>query len=671
MSRGTGRSRRGATENATLSLFGEVSPPVAPVAELPVVETAERTVELAVEPVSTAAPVIVEDEPARETADVWLARAFAGQMRALAVIAGAPPESVRAIETAARAVSLATSAGHACVDIGTLGGDFVLTRAALLGSKLVDTTASAASRPFVLDAQGRLYLYRYFDYERRIARRLAAMRPRPMAFDGRARLTTRLAELFPGEPSRAADDLDRQKLAVALAALNELTVISGGPGTGKTTTVLNILACLVDLAPQARIALAAPTGKAATRMQDAIRERASALSEAVRSRLPQEAFTIHRLLGGLPGSNAFRHDRDHPLAIDVLIVDEASMLDLALAAKLFEAVPSGARIILLGDKDQLAAVESGAVFSELSREAGASDEGLRRLAEVGVDARGAASAAGDAEPALADAVVWLTRNYRFGASSGIGRLAQEIRTGEPRRALDTLANTDDPALRWIDDGGYELRTETIEELRAGYGAYVTALLEDVVERDAVFEAFEGFRVLCAERGGARGVHQINALAEKSVAAVSDARWRRVAHSPWYAGRPVMVLRNDNVLRVFNGDVGIALPGAEGEMIVHFRQGDGSYREIPAVRLPEHETAFATTVHKAQGSEFEDVAIVLPSNISRVVTRELLYTAVTRARRRAAIVATAEIVCAAIDSPMVRHSGLLARLRDEARLGKRD
>ena len=230
---------------------------------------------------------------------------------------------------------------------------------------MVGTPDAPDTCPLILDADGRIYLHRYFDYERRLARRL--MKPSPgrtgtIGIEAQALLDA----LFATNAKRLGDRPDWQKIATAMALLRPLTIISGGPGTGKTTTVVNVLACVLAGNPDCRIRLAAPTGKAAARMQDAIRKAAGHLPAELRDRLPAESFTVHRLLGWLPASGEFRHNADNPLPLDLLVVDEASMLDLALATKLFEAVPTSARIILLGDKDQLAAVESGAVFSELS-----------------------------------------------------------------------------------------------------------------------------------------------------------------------------------------------------------------------------------------------------------------------------------------------------------------
>jgi len=440
--------------------------------------------------------------------------------------------------------------------------------------------------------------------------------------------------LFPPATSAAG-----QRRAALLALERSLTIVSGGPGTGKTTTVVNLLALVHDADPDARIALAAPTGKAAARLSAAIRQRIESLAPDLAASLPVEASTIHRLLGVRPDSSAFRHNATNPLPLDLLVVDEASMLDLALAARLIDALPEQARIVLLGDKDQLAAVEAGAVFAELS--------------------------------ALRDerSVVLLTENFRFASTSGIGRLAADIRDGRAADALATLRSGTDDALRWIEDDARAPQTATMARILEGYAPYLQTLAAIGTSRDARFAAFDRFRVLCAERSGPRGVDGINEIVSRHVRTTVDAaRAPLVAGgvgAPWFFGRPVMVSRNDYLLKLFNGDVGIALPDDAGVPMVWFPATDGGYRAVPPSRLPQHETAFATTVHKAQGAEFDNVLLLLPSRARRGVTRELVYTGVTRARRTTTIVGGALALESALATPTRRASGLTARIDETA------
>ena len=596
----------------------------------------------------------------RDTARL-LADAFSARAADWSRHGGADAVTVAVAQRAAFEVSLATSSGHVCTHLAAFddAADATTLRDRLLASGIVSTPAAPGAMPLILDADGRLYLHRYFDYEHRLARRLRRCGPAPLADE--SRLKARLDTLFAANAARLGGGVDWQKLAAANALLGRLTVISGGPGTGKTTTVVALLACLLEQQPDARIALAAPTGKAAARMIEAIRRRTAELPEALRARLPHEAHTVHRLLGATAEAGRFRHDAANPLALDALIVDEASMLDLALATKLFEAVPHSARIVLLGDKDQLSAVESGAVFAELGADPTLSDARRTQLASLcGVDGEqlrtpGAAHAGG-----IADSVVWFRDNFRFAAGSGIGRLAADINAGRAEAAIEWLAAGADAAVRWLADGGDMPAEETLAAIDAGYAAYLAAVRAG--ERTAVIEAFDRFRVLCATRSGERGVEALNRKISR--------RFRRaLAHeldagepNEWYPGRPVMVLRNDYALRLHNGDIGIALPGTDGRLAVCFPD-DGGVREIAPARMPEHETAFAMTVHKSQGSEFDEMLLMLPAEPSRVLTRELLYTAVTRARNLVALAGAAEVVAHAIEAKTERHSGLLARLHE--------
>jgi exodeoxyribonuclease V alpha subunit len=588
-----------------------------------------------------------------------LAEGFAQHVAQWARDLGATEAAAHAAQQAAQALSLATAAGHVCLPLPDLRAliedDAAALRRLLLDSGVVGTPDRAAARPMLLDAQDRLYLHRDFDLERRLAQRLmrAAAAP-PAAVEMAAR--QQLDALFgPGD-----GQVDWQKLAVALALRRRLVVISGGPGTGKTTTVVNLLACLLAQQPQARIALAAPTGKAAARMSEALRQRAAHLPQALRERLPAEASTVHRLLGAHP--DGFRHDAAHPLAIDVLVVDEASMLDLALATRLLEAVPDSARLVLLGDKDQLAAVESGAVFAGISADPSLGSECIEALAALcAVPPEAVVPAAPAQAGPLHDSVVWLSRNFRFDGRSGIALAAEHIRRGRAHELIDQLRVAGDASLEWLGDGSAVPAAATLQRLREGFAPYFEALQHDPGDVAAVTRAFERFRVLCAVREGPRGVVAINQwLSDQARGLLADVP---ASASPWYPGRPVMVLRNDPLLKLYNGDIGIALPGAQGEPVVHFADSAGGFRAVPALRLPAHETAYAMTVHKAQGSEFDTLLVLLPAQRSRVLTRELLYTAVTRARQRVTLAADAAVLAAAVATRTERQSGLRSRLRE--------
>jgi exodeoxyribonuclease V alpha subunit len=611
------------------------------------------------------------------TASERLAAAFGQHVARWAREQGASAAAATLAQRAATRVSQATSDGHTCLGLEELADALptegrprdVALRSLLMESKVVGVPDAPESLPLILD-DDRLYLHRYFDYECRLAASLAA---RSVAIRSGNRsaavpanplpppVLTLLDTLFPERPDESHRP-DWQKLAAITALLGRLTIISGGPGTGKTTTVVNLLACLLEADPDCRIALTAPTGKAAARLTEVILQRAGHLPETLRARLPTQSSTIHRLLGSTP-KGEFRHHAADQLPIDVLVVDEASMLDLALAVHLIEAVPENARIILLGDKDQLAAVESGAVFAELSAHPTFSPQRIETLSRLsGVAPQRLEVPLDPTQPpqtCLEDRVIWLRRNYRFAAGSAIGLLAADTRDGNVTRALERLAHPSDPSLLWINDGS--VPADSVHAILAAYAGYIDSLRSHA-DRHAVTQAFARCRVLCAVRDGPWGVNAINQRI--------SAHFRRTLQHPldpglrseWYPGRPVMVLRNDPVLELFNGDIGIVLPDPSGALQVMFSDEHGGFRAIAPVRLPEHETAFAMTVHKSQGSEFEELLLVLPAENNRVLTRELLYTAVTRARERLTIVANATVIAGTIETATKRLSGLLAQLQ---------
>jgi exodeoxyribonuclease V alpha subunit len=610
-----------------------------------------------------------------DTLEEALAAGFSQQVARWARTSGAPVDAVDAVSRAARELSARCAGGEVCIELADIPagrgwpGDARSGRDLLLASGVVGSCSSPGSRPLVLDEFDRLYLNRYFDYECRLARRLQALRSaRPDLAGVAARLRERIATLFAENAALLGDELDWQRVAVALGLCEGLAVVSGGPGTGKTTTVVNLLACLIEANPDCRIALAAPTGKAAARMSEAIRERARHLPPGIVERLPADANTVHRLLG-MRGSGEPRHGAHEPLPIDVLVVDEASMLDLALATQLLEAVPPGARVVLLGDKDQLAAVEAGSVFADLCRDAYLSAACRERIADLaGIDAGRIVPPSPDPGP-MPDGTIWLTRTWRFAPDSRIGQLARlvvEGRTAELSPWIDT-DNASDADVQVVDDDPATPNAAVVEAAMQGFAGYKTLLDAGEADPEVLTRAFLQFRVLCAVRDGSRGVDALNAAIGQRMA---NAGSRPGSDAPaWYVGRPVMVLRNDHTLRLFNGDVGIASRDASGAFVVCFPSGDGGYRSIAPVRLPEHETAFAMTVHKSQGSEFDRVLIVLPHADSRVLTRELLYTAVTRAKKRVTLFASRAALAASVERRTQRRSGLVTRFEDASEAGR--
>lgn len=576
----------------------------------------------------------------------YLAVAFGDQCRRWAIELGASPASAKAAREAGQRLSELVSQGHACLSLDAPALGFDLP--ALASSGVAGPPGSG--RPLVLDGQERLYLARYFDAEQRLARSLLT-RHRNVPVPPGAGAQAMLHALF---PSTRDGEVNWQQVAVALALCRRLVIISGGPGTGKTTTVARLLACLLADNPECRIGLAAPTGKAAARLQETLVARGRELPEEVAKCLPHRASTLHSLLGlGIDGS-APRYHGENPLPLDVLVVDEASMLDLTLSMHLVEALPVGARLILLGDKEQLKAVEAGSVFAALSGNAGFGPDTCTQLAQLTGWPASALQTGGQAGP-LADGVVWLTHSHRFSQSSALGKLASALAGGDGDAALGCLSS---PGGEISLQPGTGLDGGILDTLKQGYAGYRDALEKwQAGQRNpaAVFAAFDQFRVLCAIRRGPRGVANLNNQLELGVLGHSRVRGLRF-------GLPIIILRNDPGSGLFNGDIGIVLSEG-GEPGVYFPGVDGQYRVLHPGRLPPYESAFALTVHKAQGSEFERVALVLPDQDSPLLTRELIYTAVTRARQGVSIVSQPELLHLGIMRQMPREGGLAARFQE--------
>ncbi|WP_312628520.1 exodeoxyribonuclease V subunit alpha [Scandinavium sp.] len=504
--------------------------------------------------------------------------------------------------------------------------------------------------PLVL-SEGRLYLNRLWQNESAIARFFSQTGPLVSADE--ALLTTTLSALFP--PSGKTD---WQKVAAAVALTRRISVISGGPGTGKTTTVAKLLVALIqtNTQPKCRIRLAAPTGKAAARLTESLGTalRELPLTDEQKKWLPAEAGTLHRLLGAQPGSQRLRYHAGNPLHLDVLVVDEASMIDLPMMARLIAALPEHARVIFLGDRDQLASVEAGAVLGDICAwvNAGytpARAQELSRITGFPVPA-GEGTQAG----ALRDSLCLLQKSYRFGSDSGIGQLAKAVNAGDPQAMNAVFAE----GFSDIELKSLKTTAEYDDMLNAavaGYADYL-ALLKARAEPADVLGAFSQYQLLCALREGPYGVSGVNEQLEQTLA-----RQRRITpsrHSRWYEGRPVMIARNDSTLGLFNGDIGVALDRGTG-LRVWFPMPDGSIKSVQPSRLPEHDTAWAMTVHKSQGSEFNHAALILPSQSVPLVTRELVYTAITRAKKQLSLYADKKLLAKAITVRTERRSGLAA------------
>ncbi len=562
-------------------------------------------------------------------------------------------------------VSEASQQGHVCVRLDHFSGVALFESDRVGSSEIPSGPASndwcnelrefspvgapGDTSPLILE-NDRLYLHRYWHYETTVADSIQSR----LKKDNEIEMTKLVAELDSLYPSKGDGKFNEQKLAVALSLKRRFMVISGGPGTGKTTTVINILWVLLSQNPGLRIQLAAPTGKAAARLMESIRLSLehSQPDEAIAELLPTQASTIHRLLGYR--HNGFYYSRQQRLPLDCVVIDEASMIDLTLMYRLLEALPADARIILLGDRDQLASVAAGNVLSDITGQGQAISyseqqiEWLNTLFEQTVDSQQQTAIA---DTVMADSVALLTHSYRFEAQNSIGKLAQLVNIGDSAAVIGLLQQVDNP-LRWHNQQSNVLDGAILDTILMRYQTVVSA--ESVV---AAFDAFESNRVLCGVHSGPFGVDEINRRINESMHARG---W--IEAQVDYHGKPLLIHSNDYDLGLFNGDIGLLWREADNNLYAYFRNIDHGLSRFPVTSLPAHSSAWAMTVHKSQGSEFESIFLVLPGqNQSRALSRELLYTGITRARQHLSIYATATAIETACHKRNQRHSGLSAKL----------
>lgn len=623
------------------------------------------------------------------------------------------PDSSDAVLLAVALVSERNAHGHVCLDLQaalnnpqsllntaneTTAKDELaallnpLSLASWIAALKASPAVNQANSPLVLAgtrAQPLLYLRRYWHYEQQIktalTQRLAVQQTLPEAATQKL-----LAALFPATDLPTATDW--QKVACLLAARSNFAIITGGPGTGKTTTVVKLLALLQGLrlsnhATPLQIHLAAPTGKAAARLSESIAgsiERLAFsndlalpenLAAGIKSKIPKEVTTLHRLLGSLPNTRSFRHHATNPLPTDCVVVDEASMMDVEMMARLVDALPSTARLILLGDKDQLASVEAGSILGDLCQTAAighytpATKMWVQQLSNESL----ATEYLDEQGTALQQATCMLRHSYRFSAHPGIGELAEAVNTGtttlshlktcfknHPRSLTNLqLKTTSDP---------YRVQLASLEQLAVkGYQGYLTTLqtlqptlantspaeLEDWALK--VFVAHNQFQLLTAVRQGFFGVENLN---QQIVKALQSKKLLPEGESVWYSGRPLLVTQNDYSLKLMNGDIGICMMWPKKGLRVAFPDGKQGIRWVLPSRLQGVETVFAMTVHKSQGSEFTHTALVLPDLGNPVLTKELIYTGITRSKEKFTLVySKAGVLQQALNSQVERVSGL--------------
>ncbi|VFP80741.1 exodeoxyribonuclease V subunit alpha [Candidatus Erwinia haradaeae] len=507
--------------------------------------------------------------------------------------------------------------------------------------------------PLVLDRE-RLYLYRMWCNEIVIAK---FIQDKNSSFSIDERKTRKILDRYFGQ-----DACDLQKISAAVALTRQIAIISGGPGTGKTTTVAKFLASFIELSlkPQC-IKVVSPTGKSALKLSEALGNAIKRLkaSDYILSSFPRDAVTLHRLLDIIPNSQYFRFSAENPLRLDLLVIDEASMIDLSMMSRLITALPHHARVLLLGDRDQLTSIEAGSVFSDLCCHAenyysSTRAEQLFRLTGCKLSKQVAKQ-----NNLIGDMICVLTKSYRFKRSSGIGQLALAVNNGQVQCTEKILNGTFSDVCR------IAIRCKTdykrlIESCADGYRTYLS-LLHAGAKPYQVLTAFRCFQVLCAVHNGLFGVIELNKHIENMLRQVGLISKGPSVIQEWYIGRPVMIMSNDQDMKLFNGEVGIAMEDYDHEMKVWFLLSDGSITAVQTCFLPSHDTAFAMTIHKSQGSEFDHAIVILPNQIIPVLTRQLVYTAITRAKRKLTIYSKKLIFESAVRSCVSRQSGLRDRI----------
>lgn len=565
---------------------------------------------------------------------------------------------------------------HTCVELDKLKQPFasiyrfphtndILQATSRLGLRICEKSSAVQSiqKLLVVD-DNKLYLTRYWHYELLI-HRFITRRLQETAVDISDEMSQQINALFPR--SNKDEDVDWQKVAVFLACTRSLTVITGGPGTGKTTTVAKLIAALaMQKNNKLEVKLVAPTGKAAARLAESMqsaRNRLSVDAAAAHDLIKIETSTIHRLLGYIPGSQHFRHNNAYPILADVLIIDEASMIDLALLAKLLDAVPETSRVVMLGDANQLSSVEVGSVFADICAvkdDYPAYTERTKKQLYGWLNIRTDVQlpqfcSLSEESPAFRDNLVELTKSHRFSADSGIGQLAFMVNAGDVNKAVSFLekgAHSED--VQW----GQALLFDCIWQQCVGH---LNRYFAQIKQGDYLkaLEMLSQLQVLCLTRTGRWGVAAMNQRIEQAISNdlhvdVSD---------PYYSGRPIMVTSNNYERGLYNGDIGVCGISNSGVKVVYFEREGSIVAFLPA-QLPQHETTYAMTIHKSQGSEFTKVILLmerLGMASEEMLTRELLYTGITRAKKEIAIYAEETVFKQAIKCRTRRSSGLANRL----------
>jgi len=548
--------------------------------------------------------------------------------------------------------------GSVCVDLNQINWKKLKEEEAALTQFRLISTEDLKKNKFVSEddntkkplilANNRLYLQRYYQYESVVLQKIKVLIESGKEDETAEKLNSIKSEVQKLFETNSTGDTDWQAVAAISAVLSRFCIITGGPGTGKTTTLAKVLSLLFKLNPEMKVALAAPTGKAAARMAESLKNAADNFPDLKTEFERLIPSTLHRLLGYRKNSIYFRHHLENPLPYDLVIVDESSMIDLALFAKLLDAVGSGTRLILLGDKNQLAAVEAGSLFGDLCMAQPElnlfSREKAHFINEFLIDENSKIKTENISESRhpLFERVVELQHSFRFSDDGGIGKLSKAIISNQPEEISSFFENKDEQVLT---DTGYT--EEIFNEFAANYAEYIQ---ENDIK--TALKKLNNQRILCAVREGDRGVYALNRKIEKYL----HGKGLISPGSEFYENRPMMVTGNNYELGLFNGDIGIVREGR-----VWFESADGSLKSVLPAFLENVETVFAMTIHKSQGSEFSRVLTVLPENQDlALLTAELLYTAVTRAKNQIIIQGSRELLLHCAGSRVERSSGIADR-----------
>lgn len=557
-----------------------------------------------------------------------------------------------------------TGMGHICIDLESEHFRYLLEETGMKSVKIqeikkcLDESKAVGSPneklPFVYAGERFVYLKKFWDYQEIINNYVKSGLIEKPDQD-------HLRDIIPRYFKKKSASYDWQKGAALIAATNRFCLITGGPGTGKTTTAARIIAILTELMEKEskkspKILLAAPTGKAAARLSSAMSDAMDNL-EAIKGKISlnqHQAVTVHRLLGLGYASPEPKFNKENPFPADIVLIDEASMLDIAMMAKIMDAMPEKAKLIIMGDKDQLSSVEPGAVLADIC-EAGPPEKFSKKIIPIlGIDGSVPDITPVD-EQGFFDCVVELDKSYRFSEKSGIGTLAGAIKKNDTQKAIDIIEKKEHKDICWIrPDTKTNLKTIMEEKIMGGINGLFSAKTPE-----KALDAMDEFRILCAMREGSWGVEGINRLVRE----ILQERKKVPIKGDWYHLRPVMIKSNDYQLGLFNGDTGIVFSetGDENNLKVYFKAPETGIKSFHPARIGAHDTVYATTVHKSQGSEFDRVVLILPEKFTKVLSMELTYTAVTRAKKEFTLIAEEEVFRKAVSGKAIRTSGLCQRL----------